>query len=128
MTKSSKTLIEFLRQLMGHNGQSIPRVTVPSPAPTQALRRDFVIPLNALAPSAHLDRVSTIVRTSFARIEAVNGYQAMARQQLDVADYALQSILDELRAVMPGQFPAALKLAPIHVVQPYVSASAQRAA
>jgi hypothetical protein len=86
------------------------------------------MPLKALAPSAHLDRVSAIVRLSFARVEAVNGSHALARQQLDVADYSLQSILDELRTIMPGQFPGTPKLVPIHATAAYGSAHARMAA
>jgi hypothetical protein len=55
-----------------------------------------------MTPSAHWDRVCAVVRLSAARVEAVNGCQSLARQQLDVADYTLQTMLDELRAVMPG--------------------------
>jgi hypothetical protein len=55
-----------------------------------------------MTPTAHWDRVSAVVRTSFARVETVNGCHSLARQQLDVADYTLQTMLDELRAVMPG--------------------------
>jgi hypothetical protein len=86
------------------------------------------MPLKALAPSAHLDRVSAIVRLSFARIEAVNGTHALARQQLDVADYTLQSILDELRTIMPSQFQSTLKLAPVHASPGYGLAHARLAA
>jgi hypothetical protein len=128
MTKTSKTLVGLLRQLMGRSEQSIPQATLQTPAP----RRDFVIPLKALTPSAHLDRVSTIVRISFARVEAVNGAQALARQQLDVADYALQLLLEELRIVMPGQFSGEfrgeLKLVPIHAAHAYGSPNARIAA
>jgi hypothetical protein len=112
MTNSPTTLFGFLRRLIARTGS---HTTVATPQPTMAPRRDFVMPLKALAPSAHLDRVSAIIQQSFTRMEAVNDTQALARQQLDVADYALQNIMDELRAIMPGRFPVALKLRPIHV-------------
>ena len=55
----------------------------------------------AMPASAQWDRVSAVVQLSWARVEAVNGCQALARQQLDVAAYTLQALRDELRTVMP---------------------------
>jgi hypothetical protein len=111
MTEPSRRRVGFLRQLLGQRRTPRGPVTaLPAAAalPIAALRRDFVIPLKALTPTAHLERLTAVVRQSFARIESVNGTQALARQQLDVADYTLQNIIDELRAVMPGQFPCGM--------------------
>lgn len=72
--------------------------------------------------------MSTIVRLSFSRVEAVNNTHALARQQLDVADYTLQNIMDELRTIMPGQFSAALRLAPFHATPAFGSANGRMAA
>jgi hypothetical protein len=111
MSKSSQSVkgqsirwTGFLRRLVGLNA--------PAAAPQPAPRRDVALPLTALAPSAHWDRVSAVVQQSFARLEAVKGCQALAQQQLDVADYVLQALVDELRAVMPDQFPCQPALSP----------------
>jgi hypothetical protein len=125
-TKSTNRLVGFLRQLVGLRAERSAATASRQPAP----RRDFAMPLTALAPSAHLDRVSAIVQVSFLRVKSVNGCQALARQQLDVADYALQAILNDLRAVMPGQFagPQFVTLAPANRAATYPMAHARIAA
>jgi hypothetical protein len=123
-----KSIFGFLHQLIRLGGHDTTHATLATVPPLQAPRRDFVVPLKALAPSAHLDRISAIIRQSFTRVEAVNGTQALARQQLDVADYALQNIMDELRAIMPIQFPTALQLVPIHAAPVYGAAKSRLAA
>jgi hypothetical protein len=122
MANPSKILFGLFGRLTGQSGG----VALHAPGPVP--RRDFVIQLKTLTPAAHLERVSAIVRHSFTRVEAVNGMQALARQQLDVADYALQTLMDDLRVIMPGQFPTTLKLAPIPVASSYGAARARMAA
>jgi hypothetical protein len=70
-------------------------------------RRDVAMPRQPMSLDAHWARVRAVVELSLTRTEAVSGYQAQARQQLDVADYTLQSLLEELRTVMPHQFNTA---------------------
>jgi hypothetical protein len=134
MTKPSKQQNGLLRQWFGQRrtsrGQQPTRQTSILTPPT--LRRDFVIPLQALTPAAHLDRLTAVVRQSFARVETVNSTQALARQQLDVADYTLHNIIEELRAVMPGQFPRMVlgtaRLVPIQLQPANCAAGARFAA
>jgi hypothetical protein len=55
-----------------------------------------------MTSTAQWNRVSAIVQLSLIRVERVSSTQTLARQQLDVADYTLQSMVAELRTVMPN--------------------------
>ena len=55
-----------------------------------------------MTSTAQWNRVAAVVQLSWTRVERVNSTQALARQQLDVADYTLQAMIADLCTVMPG--------------------------
>ena len=63
---------------------------------------DVNVPLMALTPAAQWNRVAAIVQLSLSRVDRVNSTQSLARQQLDVAEYALQAMIEDLQTVMPS--------------------------
>lgn len=68
----------------------------------QILAAPRAVPILPMASKVQWERVSAVVQLSLTRVEAVNNTQSLARQQLDVADYALQAMMADLRIVMPG--------------------------
>lgn len=60
-----------------------------------------------MTSTAQWNRVAAVVQLSWTRVERVNSTQALARQQLDVADYTLQAMIADLCTVMPAMRLAA---------------------
>jgi hypothetical protein len=57
--------------------------------------------------SAQMDRLAGIVTAAVATAGEAERLHRAAHEQVDAADYALQNLIDELSAVIPGLAPAA---------------------
>lgn len=114
------------RVAVARTGARAPRPPQVLTGPVHIRRADVAVRSAALAPlagvsgprsgrlsvAAQVDRLAAIVAADVARAETASRLHASASQQLDLAGYALQSLLDELSDVIPALRPTPVRTPP----------------
>jgi hypothetical protein len=111
LTRSRRGFVGLLRGVLGtsayvldHTGSQLqfvpaaPKAAAATPVP----RLGPQVPPSPMTREAHWSRLKAVVDRALSRGHDVSDRQDAARQQLDAAEYALDTLLDDLGTVMPG--------------------------
>lgn len=91
---------------------------IPTRSSTTSAQPKPRVPAQPLGPVAHWQRVAEVVERATSTARAVKDMQASARAQIEMAEYALDRLLEELAAVVPMDNRATMRRQPAAATPP----------